>query len=494
MKSFGYSLSGGLDLDENSYPDLIVGAYKSDAVVFIRSKPVIQTLFKTHTIPKFIDLNSEENHCSSSSSISNIGAKVNSSRICINLEYCIRYFGKALPSSLRMLYSIELDVEKHYNKSLTRVYFAHSKTYKLFLNHTFKYNENKCFKEILYMKKTIRDKLTPIKIRFNYSLPQYDSDWELMPIFNMLPTNTNSNPNSNSTTATTNEHEIRFLRNCGADDICTPDLRLKSASSSAKTYVYGSRRNIDISVSVENVGEDAFESQCQITLPHGVDFVKAFLNQNSSLPCYHQINTEASSSVETKLICDIGNPMVGKSFKSFTIRVAPQSVLLFNQKVLKFNISLSSSNKENNSTIIDNESYVFVLLEAMPNVALIGKKYQEQVIYDSKVNELHKEKSLLNDYARNDDESHIGPEIMHEFKVRNKGPSQFLASELLVAWEKQIKIGVKNRDFLYLMEIPYTEGPIKCDFSRLEYNRLNITVRLFFLIFNAMLHPFFISN
>jgi len=246
--------------------------------------------------------------------------------------------------------------------------------------------------------------------------------------------------------------------------------------------VYGSRRSIDISVSVENLGEDAFEAQCHFTLPHGVDFVKAFLNQNNSLPCYHQANNGdllSSSSSETKLVCDIGNPMAGKSFKSFIIRVAPQSVLLFNQKVLKFNISLSSSNRENNSTMTDNESHVFVLLEAVPQVALIGKKYQEQVIYDTKFNELNKEKSLTHENNNNniDDESHIGPEIMHEFKVRNRGPSQFLASELLVAWEKQIKIGVKNRDFLYLMEMPYTEGPIKCDFSQLEFNRLNLTVR-----------------
>lgn len=31
-KTFGYSLSGGLDLDQNGYPDLLVGAYESDTV------------------------------------------------------------------------------------------------------------------------------------------------------------------------------------------------------------------------------------------------------------------------------------------------------------------------------------------------------------------------------------------------------------------------------------------------------------------------------
>ena len=461
MKSFGYSLSGGLDLDENSYPDLIVGAYKSDAVAFIRAKPVIKTYLYTQTTPKFIDLNSDENYC-------NNGGKLNSSRICINMEYCVHYFGKALPPTLRMV-SLELDTEKIHNKSLTRVYFAQSKTYKLYMNYTFKYDEKKCFSELLFLKKTIRDKLTPVKIRFNLSLPHYDSDWELMPIFNG-----SSNVSSESTS---NEHDIRFLRNCGADDICTPNLMITSASSSAKSYVYGSRRSIDLFISVENAKEDAFEAQCQIVLPHGVDFVKAFVNQNTSLPCFHQISAD-SASVETKLICDIGNPMLGNTVKSFTVRVAPQSVLLYNQKVLKFNVTVTSSNKEEQATLLDNEHYVHVSLEAVPNVALVGKKYQEQVIYETKLNKVvaggaDRRLNLV-------DESQIGPEIMHEFKIRNKGPSQFLASELLIAWEKQIKIGVKNRDFLYLMEVPYTEGPIKCDFSRLTINPLNFTVRNMF--------------
>ena len=37
LKAFGSSLSGGMDLDENGYPDLTVGAYESGHVVLLRS-------------------------------------------------------------------------------------------------------------------------------------------------------------------------------------------------------------------------------------------------------------------------------------------------------------------------------------------------------------------------------------------------------------------------------------------------------------------------
>ncbi len=34
IKSFGYSLSGGLDVDGNHYPDLLVGSLADTAVLF----------------------------------------------------------------------------------------------------------------------------------------------------------------------------------------------------------------------------------------------------------------------------------------------------------------------------------------------------------------------------------------------------------------------------------------------------------------------------
>ena len=44
LQTFGYSLSGGLDMDLNNHSDILVGAYESDSVVILRARPVIDII------------------------------------------------------------------------------------------------------------------------------------------------------------------------------------------------------------------------------------------------------------------------------------------------------------------------------------------------------------------------------------------------------------------------------------------------------------------
>ena len=41
LRAFGYSLSGGMDMDANNYPDLVVGVLNSNAIVLLRTQPII---------------------------------------------------------------------------------------------------------------------------------------------------------------------------------------------------------------------------------------------------------------------------------------------------------------------------------------------------------------------------------------------------------------------------------------------------------------------
>ncbi|RMB92419.1 hypothetical protein DUI87_31136 [Hirundo rustica rustica] len=60
VSAFGYSLSGGLDVDGNLYPDLLVGSL-SDTVVLYRARPVIHVSRNVSLLPPHIDL--EQSTC-----------------------------------------------------------------------------------------------------------------------------------------------------------------------------------------------------------------------------------------------------------------------------------------------------------------------------------------------------------------------------------------------------------------------------------------------
>ena len=48
--------------------------------------------------------------------------------------------------------SLELDTDKNQNKSLIRAFFSDTKTYIIYQNYTFKYDQKKCFKQSLFLK------------------------------------------------------------------------------------------------------------------------------------------------------------------------------------------------------------------------------------------------------------------------------------------------------------------------------------------------------
>ncbi|KAF7645376.1 hypothetical protein LDENG_00205550 [Lucifuga dentata] len=56
FRTFGYSLSGGHDVDGNTYPDLLVGSL-DDAVALLRTRPAIHLSQSLKASPEFIDPN-----------------------------------------------------------------------------------------------------------------------------------------------------------------------------------------------------------------------------------------------------------------------------------------------------------------------------------------------------------------------------------------------------------------------------------------------------
>lgn len=212
LKTFGFSLSGGMDLDKNDYPDMVVGAYLSNAAFFFRSRPVVKvdSFVKFRTASKQISLDDKD--CTLRD-----GKKVP----CATVDFCVKYSGTGVPQRIDLDLQFILDSRKPYQP---RMFFLDREKISSF-NDTWrdivKDTQHFCQPMKVYIKDDIRDKLTPLEMEVKYALrerrsfqqTQRDPQAALLPILDL------SSPPSR-------KDSISVQKNCGLDNICIPNLSL----------------------------------------------------------------------------------------------------------------------------------------------------------------------------------------------------------------------------------------------------------------------------
>ena len=80
LRTFGYSIADtrGVDIDGNEYPDVVVGSYAADAVIVLRTRPVIRVETALSSVPE--RLNPASTTC--------YDGTVNN---CFNITACFRF-------------------------------------------------------------------------------------------------------------------------------------------------------------------------------------------------------------------------------------------------------------------------------------------------------------------------------------------------------------------------------------------------------------------
>lgn len=218
LKSFGYSLSGGMDMDANSYPDLAVGSHQSNAVVLLRTRPIIYINAFVRGNETIQDIDQKLKRCKSEPS------QANNDLVCFEIELCFGFSNTQQLSDItslpRLIYRIE--AEPNVTDFSTRVYFTSANTKvlnrKLWLNLN---ADSTCDMLQVNIKKDNNDFLRPIKFLVNFTLEkeELDQDRLLSDIKNQPIIHQDLN---------SFQFDANFKKECGEDKKCITDLKLSA--------------------------------------------------------------------------------------------------------------------------------------------------------------------------------------------------------------------------------------------------------------------------
>uniref|UniRef100_A0AAQ5Y7D7 Integrin alpha-2 domain-containing protein n=1 Tax=Amphiprion ocellaris TaxID=80972 RepID=A0AAQ5Y7D7_AMPOC len=318
VRRFGYSISGGLDIDSNHYPDVAVGSL-NDSVVLFRSRPVIHVIREVSIDPQYIDL--EQNNCKGRDVLS----------VCVltflYFNHSVSLYASSHPAPLpALVVHFEADTERRKLGLPHRVNFLGRSSLEPEYTQTEEVELHRqlhpvCTTAVFQLHESIRDKLRPISLAITHTIksqpPRRHSAKKLEklpPILNVSPSNTLHS-------------EVNFLREgCGTDKICQSNLKLNyqfgtrplnsdlftplpKDEDDVQVFSLSDQRLVVLEISVTNMpsdplypdedGDDAHAAQLLISLPNTLSYA------GSRIPPQVCQANQNGSQVE----CDLGNPV-----------------------------------------------------------------------------------------------------------------------------------------------------------------------------------------
>ncbi|XP_071393895.1 integrin alpha-3b [Centroberyx affinis] len=318
FQTFGYSINGGMDMDDNRYPDILVGSL-DDRIALLRARPVIHVSKNFTVQPKIVD----PNKCPPGN------------KPCITVTVCFSYTlsngNKDFKKNITVKYVVEADMER---RRSPRVRFLANKdeTYTGFLNMPSP--KPKCQVLELTVVAPVRDKLEPVVFSLNMSLH------EQKPKSRRSLQNLDSFPILSQKQKVTQRAEINFQKECGSDNRCTSNLQLTAKFANDKEKPYprqgkhqvlqysSSVKKVMLKVEVTNlrapgkVAEDAHQAMLNITIPETLRY-SGVRSTDHDVEC----------SLEDTVICELGNPLKSNEKVSLLLIFETTGINLYTQEI-----------------------------------------------------------------------------------------------------------------------------------------------------------------
>ncbi|XP_030642416.1 integrin alpha-6 [Chanos chanos] len=458
VRTFGYSLAGKMDLDENSYPDLAVGSL-SDAVFIYRARPVVSIKMEVKVTPKEIDLTKKT--CGNS--------------ICLTVEACFSYEAKPSSYSPRLTISCMFEVESYRRSQAlpSRVTFLDKRETDQEFQHTGSKDlrgqrRRACYDTQLKLQENIKDKLRVIPIEVSVAIQGPRQGAKQGSLSPLQPVLDSTQPNKVTT-------EVNFLKEgCGTDNVCQSNLQLKyrfcyretkesnqdvfrplPVENGVPVISLSDQRAIALEVNVTNRhGDDAHEAKLVGVFPDSLSYSghRSLRTTDKQVICTANRNGSQAE-------CELGNPFRRDSEVTFYIILSTAGISLNTTEV---EISLQLETTSQQEALGSVKARANVVIELLLSVQGFAKP--SQVNFGGEI----KGESAMKS------ESEVGSLIEYDFRVTNLGKSlkSVGTAFLNIMWPKETKVG---KWLLYLVKINAENlEEITCS-PETEINPLNLS-------------------
>uniref|UniRef100_A0A8C6QF06 Integrin alpha 3 n=1 Tax=Nannospalax galili TaxID=1026970 RepID=A0A8C6QF06_NANGA len=309
LSTFGYSLSGKMDVDDNFYPDLLVGSL-SDHIVLLR---VLNSLCLV-----------QEPSCAPPNSV--------------QVELCFAYNQSAGNPNYRRNITLAYTLEADRDRRPPRLRFARSQS--AVFHGFFSMPEMRCQTLELLLMDNIRDKLRPIVISMNYSLPLRMPEYPKLGLRSL-----DAYPVLNQAQALENHTEVHFQKECGPDNKCDSNLQMRAAFVSEQLhplsrFLYSrDTKKLLLSINVTNIpsheraGEDAHEALLTLEVPSAL--------------LLSSVRPSGTCQSNETILCELGNPFKRNQRMELLIAFEVTGVTLHTRD-LQAQLQLSTSSHQDN--------------------------------------------------------------------------------------------------------------------------------------------------
>ncbi|KAL4222473.1 Integrin alpha [Mactra antiquata] len=450
-QTFGYSLSGGLDLDGNTYPDLLIGSYMEDKVALLRTRPIISLHSKVTVTPDKLNMSTDaQRQCSHNKE----------KWYCVVVKLCLRYTAEPVErfnTPVEIIYTIIAEPER----LNSRVEFLKDGSFTQKIEDTFRLLSQDstglsaddpnaryaCISQTAYLKNQITDVLSAIEFGIQYRLPERTSPISTprpgaLPDINDFPI---LDAGINQAESSMVFAQVEFAKECGQDQICKSNLQMKvkpqlrKNSEDQLVLEIGASDTIRVAVDIENIGEIAYQTAFYFNKPEALTWQQSEPKDIGCIP----YNTTL---IECK---DIGSKELGKPLKpgavtEFALIFQVQKQAISTVRSIELTAWVNTTSEE--VTPAADRITIPIVVYINADLQVSGQSEPDSSIPYSGV--IRGESAIKN-------ERMIGQSVNHTYTVYNNGPGVVESSDITIYWPYEMASDYPHgKHLLYLMHPP----------------------------------------